>query len=170
MLGLGSSCNSEEGYAKGERYRERWNDHVDSYDVNTNPIGHDGWNYIGDFGADTDFDDFVINNLDDPLTRTPAGLRLTGDGTNGNASIAFKTISGVSYTLSVDVAPQAGSAGVVLIGTSAGDSTFHNSGNITSSATESDTFTATGSSTYLTIYNKTNNKYADYDNISLKEA
>ena len=38
MLGLGSSVDSEEGYAKGERYRERWNDHVDDYNAATNPI------------------------------------------------------------------------------------------------------------------------------------
>ena len=170
MLGLGSSVNSEEGYAKGERYRERWNDHVDDYNAATNPIGHDGWNYIGDFSASTDFDDFQIANVDDPLTISGAGLRLTGDGTNGNASIAFKTIPGVSYTLSVDVDPQAGTAGIVRIGTSAGDATFHNSGNITSSTPESDTFTATGTSTYLTIYNKVNDNYTEYDNISLKEA
>ena len=170
MLGLGSSVNSEEGYAKGERYRERWNDHVEAYHASTNPIGHDGYNYIGDFGANTDFNDFVISALDDPPTISGAGLRLVGDGSNGNASIAFKTIPGVSYTLSVDVAPQAGNAGSVAIGTEARDTTFHNSGNIASSAPESATFTATGASTYLTIYNKQNDKYVDYDDISLKES
>ena len=46
MLGLGSSVNSEEGYAKGERYRERWNDHLRGYHVDNNPVGHDGYDYM----------------------------------------------------------------------------------------------------------------------------
>tara|TARA_R100001443_G_scaffold99461_1_gene106597 strand:+ start:233 stop:742 length:510 start_codon:yes stop_codon:yes gene_type:complete len=169
MLGLGSSVNSEEGYAKGERYRERFNDHVQAYNPNTNPIGHDGWNYIGDFTTDTDFDNFTTSNID-ALGRNSNGLRLVGDGTNGYAGIAFKTIPGVSYTLSVIVSPEGSNAGIVQIGTSATDTTFHNSGNITSAGPETATFTATGQSTWLTLFTKVNDKYVDYDNISVKEA
>ena len=51
MLGLGSSVNSEEGYAKGERYRERF--HAGgTYGETSNPIGRNGsaeTDYRGDF-------------------------------------------------------------------------------------------------------------------------
>ena len=42
MLGLSASVNSEEGYAKGERYRERF--HIGSGDVGSasNPLGRAG--------------------------------------------------------------------------------------------------------------------------------
>ena len=46
MLGLSSSVNSEEGYAKGERFRERWTDHVGTYNVVSNPIGFNGYDYM----------------------------------------------------------------------------------------------------------------------------
>ena len=54
MLGLGSSVNSEEGYAKAERYRERYHSAIQlntTWNETTNPIGRDGREayYIGDF-------------------------------------------------------------------------------------------------------------------------
>ena len=54
MLGLGSSCNSEEGYAKGERYRERFHT-GGTFAETTNPIGRIGLesDYIGDFAEST---------------------------------------------------------------------------------------------------------------------
>ena len=49
MLGLGASCNNDEGYSKGERYRERLHS-GGLYDSVTNPVGRIGKEsgYFGD--------------------------------------------------------------------------------------------------------------------------
>ena len=166
MLGLSSSVNSEEGYAKGERFRERWTDHVGTYNVVSNPIGFNGYDYIGDFSSSSDANDFVASNADLSVT----GDRFIVDSTSGNgyASIAFSTTIGVSYTLSVDVAViESLNASIVQIGTSPADTSYHTSGNLTSTGPETDTFTPTTKNTYLTLRSKVSGKYVRYDNISL---
>jgi len=168
MLGLSSSVNSEEGYAKGERFRERWNDHVGTYHASTNPIGFNGGEYIGDFSSSTDANDFVASNAD--LSVFGGVFIVDSTSSNGYASIAFSTFPGVSYTLSVGVSQiEGGNASIVQIGTSPADTSYHNSGNITSTGTETGTFTPTTTSTYLTLFSKVNAKYVRYDNISLVE-
>ena len=169
MLGLSSSVNSEEGYAKGERFRERWNDHVGTYHTSTNPIGFNGSEYIGDFSSSSDANDFVASNADLSVT----GDRFIVDSTSGNgyASIAFSTTIGVSYTLSVNLSSiEAGNAGIVQIGTSPADTSYHTSGNLTSTGPETDTFTPTTKNTYLTLLSKQSGKYVRYDNIRLIES
>ena len=73
MLGLGALVNSEEGYAKGERYRERFHLSEGTYHASTNPIGFEGKekDYIGDFASGTDGDNFTLVN---DSSTCPTGL------------------------------------------------------------------------------------------------
>ena len=91
MLGLGSSCNNEEGYAKGERYRERF--HAGgAYDAATNPIGRDGQEsrYIGDFTTSTDDDNYTLTDAVVGIVSSTFRIRATA--TPGIATIAVSVV------------------------------------------------------------------------------
>ena len=170
MLGISSGINTDKGYAPGERFRERF--HIGgTYNAGSNPIGFKGKeaDYIGDFAESTDDDNFATTNSS--ISIYSATLRVSSSATNGYASIAFSTTVGVGYTVVVDVAGiQSGNAALVQIGNSAGAYALYNSGNVTSTATKTATFTATAKITYLTLRSKTNSKWINFDNISLKES
>jgi hypothetical protein len=167
MLGLGSVVTKEEGYAKGERYRERWLGPVGAYNAATNPIGHNGHDYIGDFTSIGDIGDFVADDATPSIALQK--LKVTADETNGNISIFFRTLPGTFYTFAMDIAGISSGACIVLIGTSATDGTYHNSGNITSTGSLSVSFKPTADRTCLTLITRVKTAYATYDNISLKE-
>ena len=171
MLGLGSSVNSEEAYAKGERYRERFHLSAGTYDAGNNPIGFGGEeiDYIGDFASGTDDDNFAKVNSSTSVSG--GAMRVIASATNGYAHIAIKTVPGVNYTLAVDVvAIQGGSYAIIAVGTEAGDTTYYTSGNEDSTGTYGSSFLSTRSVIIISLYSKTNGKYVAYDNISFKEA
>ena len=169
-LSLGLDIDNSKGYAEAEKYRERFHT-GGTYDASTNPIGRKGSeaDYIGDFATSTDDDNFVASNA--TLGITGGKFRVSSSATNGYGTISISTIPSVSYTLKVDVsAIQSGSAAIVKVGTSAGDHTHHNSGNLTSTGLQTITFTATSKQTYLTLYSKTSGKWVNFDDISFKES
>ena len=86
MLGLGSSCNSEEGYAKGERYRERYHTGGTYHHV-TNPIGKGGSesDYMGGFTKAADDD--LYTTTDVTLNISSSVLRIRASANDGFASI-----------------------------------------------------------------------------------
>ena len=63
MLGVSASINSEESYAKGERYRERFHS-GGTYHATDNPIGRNGResDHIGTFSLSTHDDNFGVLN------------------------------------------------------------------------------------------------------------
>ena len=167
MLGLGSSVNSEEGYAKGERYRERWNDHLNAYHEANNPVGHDGYDYMGDFTKDADIDDWTESSSS--VTRAFNRMVITASGSNGNASIFFKTVPGVEYTLAFSIISISAGALIAQIGTEVGDGTYYNSGNVTSSGNISEDFTPTGTNACITLIVRTTGEHAVFDDFYLSE-
>ena len=171
MLGLGSSVNSEEAYAKGERYRERFHLSAGTYDASTNPLGFEGkeQDYIGDFASGTDADNFALANAG--ISVSGGAIRVTASATNGYTHIAVKTVPGVNYTFAIDaIAIQGGTYAIMQVGTEAGNNTYYSSGNQNSTGTYGGTFLSTQSVVVISIYSKTNGKYVAYDNISFKEA
>ena len=98
MLGLGSSCNSEEGYAKGERYRERFHE-GGTYHVTTNPIGREGKesDYLGSFASAGDIDSFIQTNGILAIFSGVVRLRVTA--ANGFAWITVSVVPFTSYTI-----------------------------------------------------------------------
>ena len=99
MLGLGSSCNSEEGYAKGERYRERFHT-GGTYNHAANPIGKEGLesSYIGGFSSPSDDDLYATTNAG--VSIGSGTMRVRATSANGFASISVNTIPYTSYTIS----------------------------------------------------------------------
>ena len=98
-------------------------------------------------------------------------LHVAATASNGTCKIPVWTDIGCDYTISVDViGVQSGNAGIVQIGVALDLDAFHNSGNLSSAGTETDTFTATTNSTYITLFSKVSGKYARYSNISVKRA
>jgi hypothetical protein len=122
MLGLGSSCNSEEGYAKGERFRERFHS-GGTYHANSNPIGKGGreTDYIGNFSLSTHDDNYaVINALVTLISNT---LRVRSSAGGGHASISISTVPYTNYQLTFINDPNDSGTGAYTakIGTSAND-------------------------------------------------
>ena len=147
---------------------EMWNDSPNPYSAVTNPIGRDGGTYIGAFDRGTDDDAFLAGNA--TLSIVLGTFRITATATNGSASVAFETLPGVSYNLKIAIiSVEAGNAGIVMIGTSAVDGTYYNSGNKTGAEALSSTFVATTERSYLSIVSKTNTKSVTVDNIFLTE-
>ncbi len=173
MLGLGSSCNSEEGYAKGERYRERWKEPKGTYHAINNPIGHDGYNYIGDFTDSTDADDWYESSASTSISLGTLHVTAnTTSATNNWVSASFKVTPNVSYTLSINVnliAP--GNRTKILIGTTATNGDLYNTNAVTSTGTYTSTFSSGDAKyLYLTLYSWSNGKKVVFDNLTLKEA
>ena len=174
MLGLGSSCNSEEGYAKGERYRERFHS-GGTFAETTNPIGRAGKesDHTGDFATGTDADNYTLVNA------ASAGIaggeyKYRVSATNGYAWITFSVIPHVSYTFTCtyDKSSTANGTGRVVIGTSAGDNSIASSSVLSIGDTDvSLTFNSGANSyLYLNLVGTTAGRFSYWDDISLKES
>ena len=177
MLGLGSSCNSEEGYAKGERYRERFHT-GGTYYVLTNPMGRVGSedDYIGDWSdADTDADNWTFTDCAGGISGGVMRIQENGSGTYGYMSIVVSTVPNVQYTLSALFDPGSAANGTgqikaginngVGVGSYADSGTFN-----TSNTTETLNFTSTAELAYISFFVNGNAKRTFYDNISFKES
>ena len=174
MLGLGSSCNSEEGYAKGERYRERF--HVGgTYDSNTNPLGRTGreYYYIGDFSSSAHDDNFaVINGLVTLISNT---LRVRSSANGGHASIAVSTVPYTNYKLTFVNDPNDSGTGAytVKVGTAANNDSLGSES--VGVSDDGDTITLSFNSgdnarVFLTWTVTLINKMIFFDDVSFKEA
>ena len=174
MLGLGSSVNNEEGYAKGERYRERYHT-GGTYNETTNPLGREGSesDYIGDFATGTDDDLYQLVNAGSSgidggefKYRTSAIL--------GYAWIAFSVVPNTGYSLlcTYDKTSTANGNGRVYIGTSAGDGTIADSGVLVAGNTDAkvDFNSANNNYLFLSLLGTTSGKFSYWDDISLKES
>ena len=174
MLGLGSSCNSEEGYAKGERYRERFHS-GGTFAETTNPIGRAGKesDYIGDFATGTDADNYtLVNAASDGISGGEYKYRVSAN--NGGAWITFSVIPNVSYTLTCtyDKGSNANGTGRVDIGTSIGDNSISASDALAIEDTDVSLTFNSGNNTYLYLHliGTTAGRFSYWDDISLKES
>ena len=174
MLGLGSSCNSEEGYAKGERYRERFHS-GGTYHANSNPIGKIGKesDYMGDFSLSTHDDNYAVT--DAMVTIISDTLRVRSSATGGHASIGIGTVPYVNYHLAFRNDPNDSGTGAyrAKIGTSADDDSL--AVEAVAIADDGDKITLSfnsGNNTrvFLTFTVTSNNKMVFIDDITLKEA
>jgi hypothetical protein len=125
MLGLSASINSEESYAKGERYRERFHS-GGTYHSTDNPIGKNGReaDHIGTFSLSTHDDNFaVLNGLVTLISNT---LRVRSSAGGGHASIAVNTIPYTNYMVTFINDPNDSGTGAYTfkVGTSANDSSL----------------------------------------------
>ena len=174
MLGLGSSCNSEEGYAKGERYRERFHG-GGAYAETTNPIGRRGKeaDYIGDFASGTDADGYTLVNVGS-ATISSGEFRYRASANNGYAWITFSVVPNVSYTLTCtyDKGSNANGNGRVDIGTSAGDNSISASDELAKGDTDVSLTFNSGANNYLylNLVGVASGKFSYWDDISLKES
>ena len=174
MLGLGSSCNSEEGYAKGERYRERFHS-GGTFAETTNPIGRAGKesDYIGDFATGTDADNYTGVNIGSTGI-TGGEYKFRASATNGYAWITFSVIPHVSYTFTCtyDKSSTANGTGRVDIGTSAGDDSITASDVLATGDTDVSLTFNSGNNTYLYLHliGTTAGRFSYWDDISLKES
>ena len=171
MLGLGSSINSEEGYAKGERYRERYHDTTGTYNLTANPLGKFGVenDYVGGFSRASDDDNYEATNA--TLTIDSATLQVVADDTGGSAKIGVATIPFVSYTLTFDIAVvSVGNTGQVKVGVTSDDDLYVDSGTLSAGTDQTITFTPLLSYTQILFISNVNTKLVKYDNISLKES
>ena len=151
MLGLSSAVNTNRGYAPAERFRQRLRSAGTELGTVTDITGFTLVQTSGTNGAQ------VIQSGD---------LRVTG---TGYTSIQVRVCPGVRYTCIVRaVGYQSGNRGVINIGNSANDTTYHGSGNLNSESTQTAHFVPTQSTVYITVSSVTDNKWARYDNFSLK--
>ena len=151
MLGLSSAINTNRGYAPAERFRQRLRSAGTSLGTVTDITGFTLVQTSGTNGAQ------VIQSGD---------LRLTG---TGHTSIQATVSPGTRYTCIVRaVGYQSGNRGQINIGNSVNDTTYHGSGNLTSESTQTAHFIPTQSTIYITVSSVGDNKWARYDNFSLK--
>ena len=173
MLGLGSSVNNEEGYAKGERYRERYHT-GGTYNETTNPIGREGKeeDWIGEFTLGGDSSSFTFVNASEMSFVGEFKLR-TG-ATDGHAWNTFSVVPYTSYTLTCtyDKTSNANGTGKVAIGTSAGDNSIAITDALATGDTDASlTFNSAGNNyLYLSLIGTTAGKFSYWDDISLKES
>tara|TARA_R110000824_G_C15068628_1_gene663157 strand:+ start:387 stop:914 length:528 start_codon:yes stop_codon:yes gene_type:complete len=175
MLGLGSSCNSEEGYAKGERYRERFHVGGGTYDAVTNPIGRIGGevDYIGDFSSSIHDDNFAVTN--GLVTIISNTLRVRSSSNGGHASISLSTVPHTNYKVTFINDPNDSGTGAytVKFGTSADDDSLgsesvnvlDNGDTITLSFNSGD-----NANVFLTFTVTLTNKMIFFDDVSFREA
>ena len=174
MLGLGSSVNSQEGYAKGERYRERFLDTDNTYHPVANPYGHDGKesDWIGNFTAAGSVSKFLATNS--VISSESGTIKILSTAINGHGSVAVKTVPNVNYTLTVQWDPNdtAQGGGDVMVGTGAGSSSLGSAtGGVTADITLTVNFNSgSNSSVYISLVSARNDKYVFFDDLSLKEA
>ena len=176
MLGLGSSVNSEEGYAKGERFRERF--HAGgTYGETSNPIGRNGsaeTDYRGDFATS------YSGNVSEYTMVNASKVTFTGEfkmrtGTNnGYGWTTFSVVPYTSYTLTCtyDKTTNANGTGRVDIGTSAGDNSIVASSALAAGNTDASLTFNSGNNKYLylNLVGTTAGKFSYWDDISLKES
>tara|TARA_R100000458_G_C8249275_1_gene226559 strand:- start:165 stop:710 length:546 start_codon:yes stop_codon:yes gene_type:complete len=181
MLGLGASCNNDEGYAKGERYRERFHT-GGTYNSGTNPIGRLGKeaDYIGDFASSSDIDNFTggISNGSGAPAIESGTLKVLPTISNGGAIIYVSAIIGVQYKLTFVYDPNGSrnSQGRVRIGTHLSSlDDLADTGDIENEEegrTQTLTFTPTVANPIIKFSGKSGGlgKKVFFDDISLKEA
>ena len=173
MLGLSSSVNSEEGYAKGERFRERFHT-GGTFNETTNPLGREGKesDYIGDFATGTDADNYTLVNA------SSAGIaggefKYRASLDNGYAWITFSVVPYTSYTFTCtyDKSSTANGTGRAAIGTSAGDSSISISSELVTGDTDATLIFNSGANNYLylSLVGTTAGKFSYWDDISLVE-
>ena len=175
MLGLGSSVNSEEGYGKAERYRERF--HIGGvYHHGNNPIGRDGKesDYIGDFTEGTDDDNYGSTNASTSISS--GVMRIRTSATNGAVYISVSTIPNTNYIFSYlnDPNDDSNDAHTFAIGSTAGG--FDVGGRlivplIADNTTKSISFNSGNNKNVYASWTVPTKNYAIFiDNISFKEA
>ena len=178
MLGLSATVNSEEGYAKGERYRERFHEIAqgDTYDASTNPIGRDGQEEdgIGAFSLASHDDHYAVVNANVALVSGTLRTRLLSSG--GYSSIAISTVPKVQYTVSYQNDPDnsASTDYAFNIGTAAGGSQIATT-SIAHASSDNAKITSTFNSgannvVYLSWVGDTSGKMIFIDDMSFKEA
>ena len=174
MLGLSSSVNSEEGYAKGERYRERYHT-GGTYHYITNPIGREGSesDYIGDFSGIGDINLYTSVNIGSEAIAS-AEFKFRNSADDGHAWLTFSVVPNTSYTLTCtyDKTSNANGTGKVAIGTSAGDNSIAVTAALATGDTDASlTFNSAGNNyLYLSLIGTTAGKFSYWDDISLKES
>tara|TARA_R100000808_G_scaffold7825_1_gene22548 strand:+ start:3454 stop:3915 length:462 start_codon:yes stop_codon:yes gene_type:complete len=151
MLTIASSNHSNKGYSTGHRGRQLL------------------LSAGNELGAITDISAFTLSGSTGNAAQViqSEDLRVVGTATT---NIKIVLTPGVSYTFSIRaVGFQSGNRGQINVGNSAGDSTYHASGNLTSESTQTGTFTPTQANVYFTVSSVTDNKWARYDNFSLQK-
>ena len=175
MLGLSATINSEEGYAKGERYRERFHT-GGTYDVITNPIGRNGVeaDYIGDFASSVDDDKYTVSNANVAIISGTLRTRIISN--DGYSAIAVSTVPNVQYNISYlnDPNDSTSTDYSLKIGTLAGGSqiaTINVAYALNHNTTQSRDFNSGDNSVvWFSWVGNTSGKMIFIDNISFKEA
>tara|TARA_R100001594_G_scaffold100427_1_gene135067 strand:- start:3036 stop:3560 length:525 start_codon:yes stop_codon:yes gene_type:complete len=174
MLGLSASINSEESYAKGERYRERYHS-GGSYHYSTNPIGKSGKesDYLGEFSNSTDDDDMTTSNATIGIISGTLRIRVSAD--DGYVSISVNTIPGVNYIVSYlnDPNNSANSNGVFKVGATANSHSIGKTNVVHATddnSAKSLTFTALARHTFVSWSVNDSGGFMFLDKISVKEA
>ena len=177
MLGLGSSVNSEEGYAKGERYRERFNEPIGTYHATTNAVGLNGYTYIGAMADSNDTVYWSGSNINMAVVQHAGSgtFNVSPTSNNGYAYISFSAVPGVAYTITVDITSVAsGTKAWIYVGHADDIDAYDTVGNITSGSLGTKTLTFTTSTSYtvgqLSIGSTISTKAVRFDNVSLKES
>lgn len=181
MLGLGASCNNDEGYAKGERYRERLHS-GGLYDSVTNPVGRIGQEsgYFGDFMVGTDKNYFQggIAHGSGVSSIEQGALKVVPTLSYGGVVIYVSAVIGVQYKLTFVYDPNGSrnSVGRVTVGSSTSDlDAFADTGDIADDQegeTQTLTYTSTVANPVIKFTGKQSGigKKTYFDDISLKEA
>ena len=178
MLGLSATVNSEEGYAKGERYRERFHEIAqgETYDASTNPIGRTGLeeNGIGTFSLSSHDDHYAVHTASVGLISGTLRTRILSN--DGYSSIAVSTVPNVQYTVSYQNDPDdsASTDCAFNIGTAAGGSQIATT-SIAHASSDNTKITSTfnsgnNTSIYLSWVGDTSGKMIFIDDISFTEA
>jgi len=121
--------------------------------------------WIGDFDDSADVSEWSSTNA--TLTYDAGVIKIQATSVGGYGYFSFSTVAGKTYDYSIECTATAPGGGHILIGTSAGDGTDLNieANDIT---TYTGSFTATGSTTFLSLQTDTNNRFIKWDNISIK--
>ena len=176
MLGLGSSCNNDEGYAKGERYRERFHKPESTYHAAYMPYGRDGKeaDWIGDF-SDSSGDGSNIQGNAANIGISNNTLRVIATANSGYGYIGVSVVPYTSYTFTCinDPNDAANSDFDIRFGTSHGASDIADIDGlgVASGATVTATFNSgNNNSLYISFVTIRNNKGTYYDDVSFKES
>jgi len=175
MLGLGASCNNDEGYAKGERYRERLHKTVTTYHPTYMPYGRSGSeaDWVGNF-SDTD-DEEHFNGVNATVAISSNTLRIIATADNGYGYISVSVVPYTSYTFTCLYDPNdaASSDGDIRFGTSHGatDIADIDGQGVDGGGTMTITFNSGNNHrVYISFVTVRNAKATYYDNISFKES
>jgi len=111
--------------------------------------------------------------LNSSLSVASNGLRVTNTAAaQGQGRLAFSTVAGQVYTLSADVTLGTSSKAMLFIYNDPGTTNLASNTNIGSTGTYSLTFTASSTSTAVSLYNYSavSGEYSDFDNVSVRLA